>query len=137
MAFEHFSPRHIPAIILASTTTLGGFWPMLNAHSAILAFGFPPRIAETPAAHPVMIAGQSRSTILGVLIFTLYFRRRYAEIDTLMAIMGFWGGLVDTYLVWKHGKPEKALFRLATLWSFAALGYFGLTASSSSSSSSG
>ncbi|KAK3377253.1 hypothetical protein B0T24DRAFT_620785 [Lasiosphaeria ovina] len=130
MASSHFSPRHIPALILASTTTLGGFWPMLNAHSAMLAFGFPPHLAEAPAAHPVMLQGQSRSTILGALIFTLYFRRRYAEIDTLMAIMGFWGGAVDAFVVWRHGRPEKAFFRLVTLWSFAAIGLAGLTASS-------
>lgn len=128
MAFDTVRARHIPALLLASTQTLGGFWPWINPRSAILAFGFPARIADVPAAHPVMVQGQSRSTILGLFFWALYFRRRYAEIDALMAIVGFWAGAVDAYLVWRTGSARKAVMRLATLWGFATLGLVGVTA---------
>ncbi|GAB1314610.1 hypothetical protein MFIFM68171_04820 [Madurella fahalii] len=128
MPFDTFRARHIPALLLASTTTLGGFWPWVDPRSAILAFGFPGRIADAPAAHPVMVQGQSRSTILGLFFWVLYFRRRYVEMDALMAVMGFWGGAVDAYLVWRTGSARKAVMRLVTLWGFAALGLAGVTA---------
>jgi hypothetical protein len=122
-----FSLRHIPALIVASTTTFGGIWPMFNASAAMLEFGFPRTIAETPAAAPVMVNGQARTTILGLLTFIFYFQGKYAEVDTLMVVFGGYAGVVDAFLVWRHGNPGKAVFRIVASWAIAACGVARLT----------
>ncbi|KAI1502161.1 hypothetical protein F5X99DRAFT_380101 [Biscogniauxia marginata] len=94
--FEQFSPQDIPPLIVASGTCLTGLWSVWNARGSIVAFGFPPRVADTPATHPVMVCCQVRTTILGMIIFAFYSRRKFDEIDTVMAIMGTYAGIMDS-----------------------------------------
>ncbi|KAI0007221.1 hypothetical protein F4779DRAFT_593134 [Xylariaceae sp. FL0662B] len=93
----------------------------------MLMFGFPARLAETPATHPVMVCCQVRTTILGMVIFTFYLRNKFVEIDTVMAIMGTFAGLVDSYIFHREGNPRKAIFRLAVGLLIGAWGYSGMT----------
>ncbi|KAM7189341.1 hypothetical protein V8F33_010120 [Rhypophila sp. PSN 637] len=126
-----FSLRHIPALFQASTTTFGGIWPLFNARGAILEFGFPERVAGEPATHPIMAIGMARTTVLGLLLFLFYFRGQYREVDTLMAVMGFYVGIVDSWFVWKEtGLLGWPAFRLVASWFFGAWGLAGMTASS-------
>src|SRR4051812_19543798 len=125
-----FSPFHIPVLVQATATTFGGMWPLWNARGAMLEFGWPARVAETPETHLVMAQGQSRTTILGLLTFIFYFRGQYEDDDTLLAVIGFYTGVVDSYVVWRAGKPATAAFRLVASWAFAACGLAGLTARS-------
>lgn len=124
-----FSPRHIPALVIATSTSLGGLWPMLSPRAAMLEFGFPRKIAETPAAAPVMVIGQARNTVLGLLTFLFYYQGKYAEIDNLMVILAGYVGVVDCIQLWKVGEPKRGLFRLVISWVFVASGVVGLTAS--------
>ncbi|KAK4220738.1 hypothetical protein QBC38DRAFT_167194 [Podospora fimiseda] len=125
-----FSLRHIPAFIVATSSTFGGLWPIFDAEGAMLEFGFPPHVARTPETRPVMLNGQARTTILGMLAYTFYFRGKFAEVDTLMALYGFYAGLMDSWIVWKGGNAKWAVFRLVSSWTLGFCGLVGLTASS-------
>ncbi|KAI3390485.1 hypothetical protein diail_9513 [Diaporthe ilicicola] len=94
----------------------------------MLEFGFPARIADAPAAAPVMVVGQARTTAIGLLVFLFYFRSQWNLIDTVMAVTGAYAGLVDSYVVWKEGNPRQAVFRLLSSGFLSAWGYAGWTA---------
>ncbi|KAK4178153.1 hypothetical protein QBC36DRAFT_210123, partial [Triangularia setosa] len=123
-----FSLTHLPALILITTTTLGGIWPIFDAPAAMLEFGFGPKIANCPETTPVMINGQSRTTILGTLALIFYLGGKYEEVDTLMAVYGTWAGVVDSVLVWKWtGNGKWAGFRLGASMVFGVWGLMGWT----------
>lgn len=107
----------------------GGIWPIFNPRGAMLEFGFPARIADTPAAAPVMVIGQARTTCIGLLVFLFYSRNQLDLIDQVMAVTGAYAGLVDSYVVWKQGETRHAVFRLVSSWLLAAWGFAGLTVS--------
>ncbi|ROV95113.1 hypothetical protein VSDG_05864 [Cytospora chrysosperma] len=96
--FEQLALRHIPALFVASTMTFGGVWPIFNARGAMLEFGFPSHIASVPAAAPVMVIGQVRTTVIGLLVFLHYSRNQLDVVDTIMAITGAYAGLLDSYV---------------------------------------
>ncbi|KAI1426750.1 hypothetical protein F5Y12DRAFT_255415 [Xylaria sp. FL1777] len=127
--FEISYVKHIPALIVASTMTFGGMWSLFHASDAALEFGFPRRIAATPAVAPVFTVGNARTTTIGLLTFIFYARNQLDVVDTIMAVTGAYCGLVDSYVVWKEGNPRKAAFRLASSGFLSACGFFGLTAS--------
>ncbi|KAK5991834.1 hypothetical protein PT974_05220 [Cladobotryum mycophilum] len=112
---DHFVVRHIPPLFVASATTFGGLWPFWSPRDAMLEFGLPERIANSPAAHPVMVLCSARSTTLGVLMLVFYHQNKLAEVDTIMSIIGAYLGLVDGYICWKEGMPGKAVFRWMTM----------------------
>lgn len=122
-----FSGRHMPALFAALTTSIGGFWPLFSPAGALLEFGFPARVANAPAAHPVMMVNGARTTVLGVIMFVLYFRGMLEECDILLTLMGGYLGLVDSYVCWRQGNPGKAVFRLVTSLGLGAWGFFGQT----------
>ncbi|GAB1318483.1 hypothetical protein MFIFM68171_08693 [Madurella fahalii] len=124
----NFNPRHILPLFVATTTTIGGILPLFNPRGAMVEFGFPAHVAETRAAHAVMVAGQTRTTVLGLLYFIFYFQGKYAELDTVLAVFGGYAGLLDCYVVWKGGNRRWALFRLVASWSIAAWGLARMTA---------
>lgn len=112
---------------VASTMTFGGVWPIFNARGAMLEFGFPSHIASVPAAAPVMVIGQVRTTVIGLLVFLHYSRNQLDVVDTIMAITGAYAGLLDSYVVWKEGNRSMAVFRLISSGLIAAWGYAGWT----------
>lgn len=108
--------------------TFGGMWPLYNAQAAILEFGLPAHVASAPAAAPVMVIGQVRTTVIGLLVFLFYSRDQLEVVDTIMAVTGAYAGVVDAYVVWKEGNARQAAFRLISSGLIAAWGYAGWTA---------
>ncbi|KAI0835996.1 hypothetical protein F5Y06DRAFT_274969 [Hypoxylon sp. FL0890] len=126
--FEHFEMRHIPALFSATVMTFGGMWSYFDPRAAMLEFGLPDRIASTPAAAAVMHINNARTTVLGMCMYTLYFRHEFTACDTILAVLGAYAGVVDSYVVWKEGNPRKAAFRLVSSWMLSAAGFAGWTA---------
>ncbi|KAK6821997.1 hypothetical protein PG987_014822 [Apiospora arundinis] len=126
--FDDFELRHIPALFTATVMTFGGMWSYLDPRAAMMEFGFPDRIASAPAAAAIMHINNARTTVLGMCMYTLYFSRQRVACDTILAILGAYAGLVDSYVVWKEGNPRKAAFRLASSWLLSAVGFAGWTA---------
>lgn len=110
--------------------TFGGMWPIFNARRAMIEFGFPARITDSPTAAPVMVIGSARTTCIGLLVFLFYSRDQLDLVDQVMAVIGAYAGLVDSYVVWKEGRPRKAIFRFVSSWLLSAWGFAGMTTSS-------
>ncbi|KAK8050896.1 hypothetical protein PG993_002281 [Apiospora rasikravindrae] len=128
--FEHFKPRHLPALLAATTMTFGGLWTFFDPRGAMLAFGLLDRIASTPGAAAVMHINNARTTTLGMCMYALYFGRQFAACDTVLAVLGAYAGLVDSWVVWKEGNTRKAAFRLVSSGLLSAAGFAGWTAGS-------
>ncbi|KAI0097648.1 hypothetical protein GGR51DRAFT_577936 [Nemania sp. FL0031] len=126
--FENFRLQHIPGLIVASSMTFGGIWPLFDAHGAMSEFGFPQRIASAPPTAPVFQVGNARTTTIGLLTFFYYARQQYEIVDTIMTITGAYCGLLDSYIVWREGRPRHAIFRLVSSGFLSAWGFWGLTA---------
>lgn len=125
---DQFNPRHVPALFTATVMTFGGLWSYWDPRAAMREFGLPDRIASAPAAAAVMHLHNARTTVLGLCLYALYFARRGAACDTVLAILGAYAGAVDSYVVWREGNPHKAAFRLASSWLLSAAGFAGWTA---------
>lgn len=93
---------------------------MFNPKGAMQEFGFPDKIASAPTSGPVMVIGQVRGTIIGLLVFLFHSRNQLALVDTVMAVTGAYAGLVDSCVVWKEGNPRHALFRFVSSGLIAA-----------------
>ena len=118
--------RRVPVLLLASSITFGGFIPFWDAEYAIRLFGLPGRIAVSPTAQSVMILSSARISAIGMAIFIFMYQRKYAAVDTMLSVIGYIG-LVDGYVCWMEGVPNKAVFRCAASLLAAAWGWFGLT----------
>ena len=123
----NFALRHIPSLLVATATTFGGLMPFFNAEYAILEFGLPQRIAISKPAQSIMIVSSARIAAIGLALFTFYWQEKLAAVDTIMAILGY-VGLVDGYVCWREGVPNKAVFRALSGALITAWGWFGMTA---------
>lgn len=128
MPFDNFQLRHLPGLLIASSETFGGFWPLFNAESAIRAFGLPEPIAQSVPAQATMFIASSRISTIGMIIFALYGQGNFAAVDTVLAVMGLYVGAMDGYLCWREGRPKNGLFRSASAFTVAAVGLAGCTA---------
>ncbi|KAI4592936.1 hypothetical protein KJ359_010188 [Pestalotiopsis sp. 9143b] len=126
--FNQVQFRHVPALVVATTMTFGGLWSFFDARAAMLEFGLPDRIASTPGAASVMLINNARTTAFGLCMFTFYYRGQMEVCDTILAILGAYAGLVDSYVVWKEGNSRKAAFRFVSSGLLSAAGFAGLTA---------
>lgn len=124
----HFSFYHIPALVVGTTMSFGGFWPWFDPRGSMLEFGFPLRIAESPVAAPVWVAGNVRATIIGYLILLFHCRGQMETVDTILASTAVYAGVVDSWVVWRQGNPRAAIFRTASAVLLAAAGLAGWTA---------
>lgn len=124
--FAYFALRHVPPLFVATATTFGGLMPFFNAEYAIREFGLPQRIAMSKQAQSIMVTSSARITAIGLALFTFYFQGKLAEFDTILAILGY-VGLVDGYVCWREGVPNKAIFRTVSGLLIAAWGWFGMT----------
>ncbi|KAM0157644.1 hypothetical protein ACHAPG_004577 [Botrytis cinerea] len=106
--FEHFIPRHIPPLLLATIIAIGGTAPLWNAENAIRTFGFNEKIAVSKPAHPVMVSGSARVTVVGLALWGLYFGDHFEAMDVVIASLG--------YLAFVDGAG------VISLW-----GFFGMT----------
>lgn len=127
MMFADFALRHIPSLFVATATTFGGLMPFFNAEHAILEFGLPQRIAISKPAQSIMVVSSARITAIGLALFTFYFQGHFAAVDTILTILGY-VGLVDGYVCWCEGVPNKAGFRTISGTLIAAWGWFNMTA---------
>ncbi|PNP46127.1 hypothetical protein TGAMA5MH_02162 [Trichoderma gamsii] len=125
--FEQFAWRHIVPLFVASATTFGGLWPFWAPRDAMLEFGLPARIADSPTAQPVMVVSSARTTALGLLMFIFYQQGKFADVDIVMSVMGAYLGVADGYVCWKEGMPDKAVFRCVSGMVIAGCGMVGLT----------
>lgn len=100
---------------------------MFDPKASMEEFGFPARIATSPVAAPVMVIGQARGSIIGMLVFLFYSRDQMDLVDTVLAVTGAYAGLVDSYVVWKQGNPRYAVFRFVSSGLISAWGFAGLT----------
>lgn len=123
---DHFTLRHIAPLFVATTTTFGGLWPLWDARSAMLEFGFPAHIAETRATHPVMITSSARTSVLGALILVFYFQGNLSEMDTVIALFGTYIGLTDWWAL-RNENGGKAVFRLVSGLLIGTWGIFGMS----------
>ncbi|KAH9905869.1 hypothetical protein F4778DRAFT_682145 [Xylariomycetidae sp. FL2044] len=128
--FQHFHPRHIPALITGTAMAFGGMWPMIDPRGAMREFGFPDRIANAPEAAPVMIVGNVRTSVLGFLMLLFYWRCQYDILDTFLAVTGAYAGVVDCIVVWGEGSPRQAIFRLINSGFLSMWGILGRTGGS-------
>lgn len=126
MSSSGFAWRHFPVLFIGTTATLGGIMPMALPEFALKEFGFPDRIAQSPAAHPVIVMGANRGTALGVLMWTFYLQGKFTEMYTTLAVMSTWVGAVDAFTVFRHGKPGKAIFRFCMSSAFAVYAWCGV-----------
>lgn len=113
MSTARFTIRHIPPLFCATAATFGGFVPLFNAEYAIRGMGLPQRISVSKPAQAIMIIGMARITAIGLALFTFYFQGKFEAVDTVMTTIGY-VGLVDGYVCWKEGVPEKAVFRASS-----------------------
>ncbi|KAI0812176.1 hypothetical protein GGR55DRAFT_640659 [Xylaria sp. FL0064] len=72
--FEQFTLRHIPSLFVATVASVAVLWPITNPRRSLLEFGFPAHIADSPAAAPVMLIAQIRTTTIGLTMYVLYFK---------------------------------------------------------------
>lgn len=123
-----FRLGHIPALYFAFANCVGLVMTPLGGTSSVISlYGLPPRIANVPETWPVWQAGQGRIVLLGLLMQYFYWRRQYAECDTLL--MGVaWLGIVDFFVAFNYGDSLLwAWCRLLFSFAFASTGYFGMT----------
>ena len=73
-----------------------------------------------------MIVYSSRMTLLGLALYTFYFRRMYSAMNVIMVCLG-WAGIVDGYVCWMEGVAGRGVFRLSASMLLAALGAMGFT----------
>lgn len=128
--FSNFALAHIPTLFVATATTFGGMIPFFNAYSAIAGLGLPKRIAISKEAQTMMIFGSARTTAIGMILFAFYFQNKFAEVDTVMVVLGSYVGAADGYVCWKEGVLGKAVFRTVSGAVIAGWGWFGMTAGS-------
>ncbi|KAG8630073.1 hypothetical protein KVT40_001692 [Elsinoe batatas] len=126
LGFSHYQHRQLPALLLATTITIGGTMPLFNPERAILTFGLPQRIASTRETWPVMTSGSARVTAMGLGIWGMYLAGHTKAIDVFMSSF-IYIGLVDGWVCYQEGVTNKAIFRLLSSATVSLLGFFKVT----------
>lgn len=103
-----FSGRHMPALFAASTTSIGGFWPLFFPGRGTARVWLPrarrkrtrgtPRHDGQRRPHD----GPRRHHVLSSI-----FAACSKSGDILLTLMGGYLGLVDSYVCWRRGNPGK------------------------------
>ncbi|KAF4548416.1 Hypothetical protein D9617_28g065220 [Elsinoe fawcettii] len=124
--FSHYQHRHIPALLLAATITIGGTMPLYNPERAILTFGLPQRIASVRETWPVMASGSARVSAMGLGIWAMYFAGHTKAIDVFMSSF-IYIGIVDGWICYQEGVTGAALFRLISSTAVSLIGFMKVT----------
>lgn len=126
---DHFSYRHIPALLCATSMFFGGLiHGLLKPKAALLTWGMTEEIARSREAQIVYYGHTMRTSTLGLLAFALYFQANLVGVDTTMAVMGDYCGIADVILIWYHGNHGVVFMRLLSVLCIAARGLAGMTA---------
>ncbi|KAI9152317.1 hypothetical protein HJFPF1_09547 [Paramyrothecium foliicola] len=121
-----FSPWHIPPLFIATTFTFGGILPFYRPARAIQEFGLPAHIVASREAHSTFAIYGSRMSMLGLLIYSSYFRSDFKTLDTILQLLVI-AGTADGWICWKEGATQKAIGRFLAGVAFGVYGFFGLT----------
>lgn len=113
------TPRHIPALFSATTTTVGGMMSIFYTRSTMLSFGLPAHIANTDATWPVWVIAQAHTTVMGLLLFIFYFRGQLDVVDIVLGVSSAYAALIDSYIIYSEGEVAHAVIRLLLTGSFA------------------
>jgi hypothetical protein len=125
--FEDFTYRHIPPLLLAAQITIGGLMPWTHGpRAALLKFGFPPSIASSKAAWPIIKVGSARVSAFGIALFGMYAGGHYEAMDILIASMA-WIGLADAWVCYEDGAEGSVLFRSVATGLVVGWGALGMT----------
>ncbi|KAH6881650.1 hypothetical protein BKA58DRAFT_6133 [Alternaria rosae] len=125
--FEHFAPRHVPPLLLASIWTVGGLMSFTHGpEQAILAYGLSKSIAASKAAWPLIKIEGSRVSTIGMAIWGIYLGGHLEAMDTLLACIG-WMAIIDGVVCAKDGSPESARMRATYQGVVALWGLLGMT----------
>jgi hypothetical protein len=123
-----FHLSHIPALFLGTTfSLLGSIYPLVAPARAMLAYGLPPRLANSPDGQLVFLIYSSRITAIGLMLYYFYFTGQHAVVDTIFSISGVVMGGGDALVCWKAGVKGQAVFRGLTGLGLTALGLWGVT----------
>lgn len=121
MMLDHFSWRHIPALLSATPMFFGGlFHGLLKPKAALLTWGMTEETARSREAQVVYYGHTVRTSTLGLLVFALYLQGNLSGVDTSMVIMGDYCGIADVILIWKHGNQKVIPVRLLSVLCIAA-----------------
>ncbi|KAF1833630.1 hypothetical protein BDW02DRAFT_374516 [Decorospora gaudefroyi] len=125
--FQHFTPRHIPPLLLSTAITIGSFTPFTrDPEYALRLFGFADPIAGNRAAWPLVKVMSARVSTIGTALWVMYLGGHVEAMDILFASMG-WMALVDGVVCAKDGKPGSTSFRAASTGVVALWGLLGMT----------
>ncbi|KAF2819135.1 hypothetical protein CC86DRAFT_375308 [Ophiobolus disseminans] len=125
--FEQFTLRHIFPLLLATQVTFGGMMPFTHGpEAALLKFGFPPSIAASKGAWPVIKIGSARVTTIGLAIWGMYLGGHFEAIDILIACTG-WVALIDGLVCHQEGAAGSTLFRVGLTSVISLWGFLGMT----------
>lgn len=125
---RHFKVTHLLPLAVATLHASGGLIsPLIDSKGAILMFGLPERVAESPAAQTVFASGSIRTSAFGVLVWVFYLQRKLEAVDTVHLVMGTFLGLADSYVCWLAGVPGHAAFKATAGLLIAGWGAAGLT----------
>ncbi|KAF7917248.1 uncharacterized protein EAE98_010353 [Botrytis deweyae] len=128
---NHFSWRHIPALLTAAPMFLGGlFHGLLEPKAALLTWGMVEEVAQSREAQIVYYGHTMRTSTLGLLVFAFYAQGNLTAVDTTMSIMGIYCGIADVLIIWYKGNRGVIPVRLFSVLCIGAWGLAGMTASS-------
>jgi hypothetical protein len=126
---DHFSWRHIPALLSATPMFVGGLiHGLLRPKAALLTWGMTENIAQSREAQIVYYGHTMRTSTLGLLVFALYVQGNLAAVDTTMAVMGAYCGVADVIAIWRYGNRGVVRVRLISVICIGAWGLAGMTA---------
>ena len=120
--------HQVPGLLVAATQVFGGQASLFNPRWCISEYGLPDRIADSAAAQTIMIVSGGRTSTIGIIMFVFHIQQKYEEFDTVLAILGAYVGLIDGYVAWIEGFPQKTAFRLTAGLLIAMWGGFGMHA---------
>jgi Domain of unknown function (DUF4267) len=105
------------AYLLGAAAISVGMLPFISPSKAEEVFGIPPASSPSdPSQHPItlqstspfLVAKGARDITLGLCYVAFAYQKDFRALRTLMVAHGFTGA-VDSILVWRLGRSDKAL----------------------------
>lgn len=85
------------------------------------------KISSSNEARAVWYGHTIRSSTLGLLLLVLCAQKNYIAVDTTMAVMGTYTGLVDVVIIWRYGVKRTAVERFFSIVPIIFWGFAGMT----------
>ncbi|KAI0140366.1 hypothetical protein BJ166DRAFT_604721 [Pestalotiopsis sp. NC0098] len=124
----YFDPaRHIVCLGYALEAMISCVLSFLEPRSTMIGHGFPKRIANDSATWPVYKFTETRSWVIGLLMFIFYFRGQTEVVDTIMAVSSAHEAVFDCYILYSGGNAALAPFRFTGQVFFVLWGFLGMS----------